>query len=927
MFKSGFQLFSVVLLLMTTNLVFAQTGVSDHINREPDRAASLQILEKEAAKALEAKDYYTAMHRYKNLIEADSQRVSAYKGYGEASLGQTALERAEWAFTVLVNRYLNQSGPQSLLSLADVKYRLGKYKEAKLYYQRYLAEEKSTAISPEIMEKVQTNMDNCDWAMEIKPNDLLKTPLMLLDTHAINTKLYSEYSPYMVGDVLYFSSYRFPYEKDKHYPKRQLIKILEAEYKDTAFAAALVPFNTPDKHNAHMTLNQAQDRLYYCECAFVNDIDIRCDLVRRKLQADNSWGPSEKLPPYINAPGFTTTEPSVGKNGSGEFLYFVSDRPGGKGKRDIWYSKIIGDSLTVPVNLADLNTNENDVTPFYHSNSGILYFSTDGRQSMGGLDVYFSKGMPGQKWGAPEHMRVPINSGANDVFFSMNRDGAYVFLASNRRGDFNASEEACCYDLYKADLVAPKMLAVAFNKLTGDSLPYTTMRLIEMDDKGNIISDLPFALNGPTHEFNLQPGKKYMIIGQKDRFSNDTVRFDTPALTWTNTLVKKLYLEPAQVNLITTVLDRETGKPINGATALFYNFDPGTLQGVKPIEQTDANSNVYQYKLDFDRDYKVVVSKPGYTVDSTGIISTKGITKNTTIRDTLYLTRGVQLLAHTTDVLTKDTLYGVTYRLIELPAGKEKDKYINPLGKNYGTILAFDKRYRLIATKDGYTSDSVEITTLNMQQKDFNVIRRELRLRPLDISKYLPIRLFFDNDEPDKRTLAQTTNKEYRAAYVEYIRRKEEFMAKYTEGMTGTELQINTDTLEKFFETEVRAGWEHLMAFSEVLYDMMTRGDTIEITLKGYASPRAASAYNFNLTDRRVSSVYNHFDLFDGGIYKKFVDSKQLTFKREANGEAKSPTGISDDLKDERNSIYGVRASRERRLEIIGVRTNGNKQI
>jgi hypothetical protein len=112
------------------------------------------------------------------------------------------------------------------------------------------------------------------------------------------------------------------------------------------------------------------------------------------------------------------------------------------------------------------------------------------------------------------------------------------------------------------------------------------------------------------------------------------------------------------------------------------------------------------------------------------------------------------------------------------------------------------------------------------------------------------------------------------------------------------------------------------MEFSEVLYEMLSRGDSIEITLKGYASPRAGVLYNKNLTDRRVTSVYNHFDIFDGGIYKKFVDSKQLIIIREANGEAKSPPGISDNVKDDRKSVYDVRASKERRLEIIGVKVN-----
>ena len=149
----------------------------------------------------------------------------------------------------------------------------------------------------------------------------------------------------------------------------------------------------------------------------------------------------------------------------------------------------------------------------------------------------------------------------------------------------------------------------------------------------------------------------------------------------------------------------------------------------------------------------------------------------------------------------------------------------------------------------------------------------------------------------------------------------------YTAGLSGRDLQIANDTLDYFFEKEVRAGWEGLMAFSEVLYDMMSRGDTIVLTLKGFASPRAATKYNLNLTARRVSSVLNHFMIFDGGIYKKFVENGQITIVQEPNGESKAPRGISDVISKERESIYSVPASRERRLEIIGVQVNRDEKL
>ena len=190
------------------------------------------------------------------------------------------------------------------------------------------------------------------------------------------------------------------------------------------------------------------------------------------------------------------------------------------------------------------------------------------------------------------------------------------------------------------------------------------------------------------------------------------------------------------------------------------------------------------------------------------------------------------------------------------------------------------------------------------------------------LEPYLPIILYFDNDEPDKRTLAKTTSRDYQSIYVDFIRRKHQFIDEATKGMSGDDLNIVKAEMDTFFEQDVRGGWNKLMSFSEVLYEMLERGDQIEITLSGFTSPRAGSSYNLNLSSRRISSVFNHFDLFDGGIFKPFIQSGQLKIRLEPFGESKAAPGISDIQSDIRRSIYSINAARENRVEIIGIRTN-----
>lgn len=926
-----------LILPLSLQMAQGQNGVSDRINEETDRAPSLGALEREAEKAALAGNPYAAMQYYARVLKAEPLRVPSLKGYGEAAIQFAALDSAEMAFQRLVDNKLTAPDGAPILRLAEVKYRMGKYAEARDLYQKFLFSEKPAGATAEMKMEAEERLGDCNWVLGLQENpEVDEESFTLLDTIAINTKEYSEYAPVMVGDTLWFSSNRFLFEKDKEYPKRNLIKVLAATAKDDLLQANTADFNDEKQHIAQVSFSDKGDAMYFSQCGFVgNSANITCQIYRRKRMADGTWGAAEKLPDYINAEGATTTEPSIARAEGDpyETLYFVSDRTGGKGKRDIWATKISGDNFSQPTNLSALNTAGDDVTPSFHTATNTLYYSTDGLQTVGGLDIFKSH-WDGKMWSEPAHLGFPINSGANDVYFSLSSNGNTAFMATNRRGDFNKSEEGCCYDIYKVDFVKPKMIAITFNKENQKILPYTTMTLLALGPDGKPAEEIKVNIDSTgSFRFDLLPGKSYVLIGEKERFKSDTVRFSTPKTIWKDEIVQKMYLQPSYVNLIATVYDKETNEPINGATARFFDLGQrlpnGSFVSGKGLGRTDTDpaGNRYDYKLDFEHRYQVVASKVGYTIDSSEVVTTEGLNETKTIETKLFLTRGLAFRAFTINRLTRDTLYNVTYRLIELPTGQRKPGQLDPIGKNYEATIGFEKRYRIIASKEDFSTDSVEFSTNNLPKIDFQSVVQELRIRPLLLPSYLPIPLFFDNDEPDKRTLAQTTAREYRATYVDYIRRKDDFIKLYTEGMSGEERDRNAAEIDTFFERDVRGGWNRLMEFSEVLYEMLTRGDSIEITLKGYASPRAGTQYNKNLTDRRVSSVYNHFDIFDGGIYKRFVDSGQLVIKREANGEAKSPPGISDNIKDERRSIYDVRASHERRLEIIGVRVNKDKKL
>ncbi len=1115
-----FKSFLFVFFIGLTQVLTAQvdgknTVVTDRVNEEFDRAP-LNSIEKAAEKAMAEGDYYAAMQYYKRVVRFDSSNVKAWRGIGDAAMHFAAYEEAENAFQHLIN--INQIGSDAapILKLAELKYRRYNFVEAKLIYERLLAE-KPAGVSQEALAEAQKQLINCQWAESVADNSDVTSPATAI--REVNSE-HSEYSPYLYGDTLYFSSYRFENQKDKHIPKRNVIKIMTGIPDKDTLAIGTAEFNAPvngeQQHSAHVAFNRNKTLLIYAVGKYTDASKIECRLFMRKRNG-NVWGDPTPLPASINMAGYTTTEPSIGHSISDpgkEVLYFVSDRPGGKGGRDIWYSNILADSFSHPVNIGSLNTAGEDVTPFYHSKSGTLFYSTNGLRTIGGYDVYQARGMR-TNWGAPDHMGIPINSGDNDVFYFQNDDSSIGLLASNREGSRNLSEEACCYDIYKVNLFKPKMEVVILDKTTKDSLRRSSVWLYALkpdgspEDQGTKVEVI-----GAKWAFDLQPGKSYMLVGAKENYYNDTLRFQTPAKPWKDLMVKKLYLGQQTPVLVATIFDQLTREPIMGATLRFIDLGPVSVEPPRPVIKTDVHplDNSYRYNLDYEHRYRVFASKNGYSTDSTDIISTIGLKTPSLIQRQLFLRNGLALQAHTINRANRDTMYQVNYELVDLTGGTAPKTYVNPLGnkyfitglqpnreyrliakkegfepdtvmfntngldplsfqtiikqlelkppkvrlivtvfdkdtkeaingaasrfvnlgiigsksyrylyrdeshpadnryeymlesdqyyrvsankigytvdsteiinptekaingvierklylqrgvsfkgyavnkltrdtlhdvtfrlidlrsnepekvfvnpvpvKSYQTVLAFEKRYMLIAQKENWSSDTVRFNTVNLPKVEFQKIVRELQLLPLSLDAYLPIKLFFDNDEPDKRTLATTTQRQYQPTYVDYIRRKQEFQKNYTADMPeGKAKEDALVAIDNFFEKEVREGWNRLFAFSEALYKMMERGDSVVLTLRGFASPRAASNYNMALTSRRVSSVNNHFKLFDGSIYRKFQENGQLAIELEPRGET-NPPGVSDVIGDQKRSVFSVEASRERRLEIIGVEVN-----
>ncbi|MCE2743343.1 MAG: hypothetical protein LW701_07235 [Fluviicola sp.] len=123
-------------------------------------------------------------------------------------------------------------------------------------------------------------------------------------------------------------------------------------------------------------------------------------------------------------------------------MYFVSDRPGGLGGRDIYrVVKMPDGSWSLPQNLGpNINTSSDEDSPFIASDNKTLYYSSNGPKSMGGFDIFVTIRDEDNVWGDPLNLGYPINSTGDDIFYTTTIDGLKGYMTSFRKNGFGEKD-------------------------------------------------------------------------------------------------------------------------------------------------------------------------------------------------------------------------------------------------------------------------------------------------------------------------------------------------------------------------------------------------------------------------------------------------------------------------------------------------------
>lgn len=462
---------------------------------------------KKGEKYLALGEYYDAAAQYKKAYSNTKPKDKALRGkyaakmaycYDRINFNQKAIAAYRNAI-----RY-NADSISTHLAFAQALLKDGNYREAEAEYRLVLDSMPDNQLAKEGLKSAQK-------AKEVKAAG---SQYIVKKMDIFNSRR-ADYSPMFCGDQyeqLFFTSTRNEAEGD------ELSGITGTKNGDIFFSqkdekgkwerpqTITSGLNTEFDEGA-CCFSPDQRTMYLTQC--VSDPSYpRYATIATSNRADAAWGKVQKL--EITRDTLSSfAHPAVSPDG--EWLYFTSDMPGGKGGLDIWRVRITGHGLGGVENLGEpINTPGDEMFPTFRPN-GDLYFSSNGHQGLGGLDIYIAKLDKSGKKIVIEHPGYPLNSQGDD--FGMTFEGAHNrgFFSSNR-GDGRGWDHI--YSFEKPEII--QTVTGWVYEMEGYELPAAQVYIVGNDGTNKKVS---VKGDGSFTEV-VEPGVDYVMLATCKGFLN-----------------------------------------------------------------------------------------------------------------------------------------------------------------------------------------------------------------------------------------------------------------------------------------------------------------------------------------------------------------------------------------------------------------------
>lgn len=394
-------------------------------------------------------DYPATAYMYGEILNRQPiQSISFYYHYAQLCHKINKYDQAATYYEKVCHSDSILYMPQAWFELAMAQKSLSQYDRAQYSLQQYMTlagnhNELYLRCKQELafMERMHTHMQDSAWINVEKASEKINS-------------IYSEYGTLQDDEYgIYFSSLRpkSQSEYNEILDDYYISQIYMAPYSSRGLGEVypISPvINNEKYHTGNFCFDKEKKRLYFSRKKVSDGTQGKWSIWTSHIDDEGAWSKPEKLNAAVNAENSSNSSPCLVEGEDYDVLYFVSDRSGGYGGDDIWYTTIVQNQYAPAVNAGPvINTAGMEGSPYYHVKEHRMYFHSDYHPGYGGNDIFYAEGEYAA-WNTPVNMGYPINSPANESHFTFNEDDSSGYFTSNRKGSYYVSEENCCNDIY-----------------------------------------------------------------------------------------------------------------------------------------------------------------------------------------------------------------------------------------------------------------------------------------------------------------------------------------------------------------------------------------------------------------------------------------------------------------------------------------------
>lgn len=521
-----------------------------------------------ADRLFEIKNYAAASEIYEALIDGGERDVDLLYKAGASLVESREIQKQLKALPYLEFAYQNKD--EKLPREIDLYLGIAYHKSAQLNkaLEHFNAYKKQLGASDnEALKNLERHFTHAQNALaEITKEKSYKIYRLEMP---INSE-YTEYNPVVMADesMMAYTALR----PDPRRP-RELVENIFISYKNNGKWSEPKPLDIQTRSNIGTAGLSPDGRQMIIFISTGNNTGSLYTIDK----VGDKWSNPSPLGNNINS-GYLETTASITPDG--KTIYFASNRRGGMGGMDLYkVEKQPNGSWGPAQNLGpEVNTADNEDAPFIHPNGKILFFTSDGIGSMGGKDIFKTELVNG-KWSKPENMGYPVNTVADDSYFTLTADGTKGFFSSDRPGGLGGQ------DIYAFDMPAQEgniPLTLIKGRILAGEDPVPVPTKIKVVDNTNG-QTLDYVYNPDEETGNyliiIPPGKNYDMIIEATGFLPYTININIPEQDYFYELYQQINLSPI------TQFERVVGQKVS-VTNAFY--DTKQENGITPRQANES---------------------------------------------------------------------------------------------------------------------------------------------------------------------------------------------------------------------------------------------------------------------------------------------------------------------------------------------------